>query len=301
MLPAVVVALYLPALVWVALGLALVAAYRWSAPRWVLRLAAAFLGLWALFATTVLIWVLSNGGYAAILTLSRNPLTLFEPRWAPLWALGALGALAVFAVAFTVNQLVGRGFLYLLHPTPMPWPRSLPRAPAAVRLMRFRSPRPEAFSFTLLALGSPFALRVRRVEVILLSDALVPLLTSEELEAAVAHEAGHIGDLDGRYLTFFRTLARLMRWDPVLAFLADSLSRREEYVADDAAVALTGRPLALARALFKVSTLPTRPTPLGVAGFLGTGGPRTTAETMRRIQRLVARAEASAGAGAEGA
>jgi Zn-dependent protease with chaperone function len=301
MLPAAVVALYLPALVWVAVGLGLIAAYRWSAPRWVLRLAAAFLGLWALFATTVLVWVLTNGGYTAIVTLAHDPLAIFEPRWAPLWALGALGAFAVFAVAFTVNQLVGRGFLFLLHPTPMTWPRSLPRAPAAVRLLCFNSPRPEAFSFTLLASDPTRRLRPRRAELILLSDALVALLTPEELEAAVAHEVGHIGDLDGRYLTFFRTLARMMRWDPVLAFLADSLSRREEYIADDAAVALTGRPLALARALFKVSTLPVRPVPLGLTGFLGTGGPRGAAETLRRIQRLVARAEATTGAGAEGA
>lgn len=300
MLPAMVVALYLPALVWVALGLGLLAACRWSAPRWVLRLAAAFLGLWALFATTLLIWVLSNGGYAAVLTLARDPLTIFAPRWAPLWALGAVGAFGVFSIAFAVNQLVGRGFLYLLRPSPMPWPRSLPRAPAALRLMQFPSRWPEAFSFTLLARDPPRALGLRRVEVILLSDTLLTLLSPEELEAAIAHEAGHIGDLDGRYLTFFRTLARMMRWDPVLAFLADSLSRREEYVADDAAVALTGRPLALARALFKVSTLPSRPAPFGATGFLGAGGPRAAAETLRRIRRLVARAEASADAGTEG-
>ena len=131
MLPAGVVALYLPALVWVVVGLALLAAYRWSTPRWVLRLAAAFLGLWALFATTVLIWVLSNGGYAAILTLAHDPLTIFAPRWAPLWALGGVGAFAVFSVAFAVNQLVGRGFLYLLHPTPMPWPRARPASSSA--------------------------------------------------------------------------------------------------------------------------------------------------------------------------
>lgn len=301
MVLAVVIALYLPALVWVGVGLGLIAAYRWSAPRWVLRLAAAFLGLWAVLATTMLIWVLSNGGYAAILTLTRDPLAIFEPRWASLWGLGAVGAVAVFAVAFAINQLVGRGFLYLLHPTPLPWPRALPRAPANVRLMRFPSRRAEAFSFTLLARRLGGAPLPARVEIILLSDGLIHLLAPDELEAAVAHEAGHIGDLDGRYLTFFRTLARMMRWDPVLALLADSLSRREEYVADDAAVALTGRPLALARALFKVSTLPIPPAPLGARAFLGAGGPRAAAETLRRIERLVARAGDSASFVPEGA
>lgn len=301
MLPAVVAALYLPALVWIATGLGLLLTFRWSAPRWVLRMAAAFFGLWALLATTTLVWVLSHGGYLAVVTLARDPLVLFQPEAAPLWALGAVGAFAVFAVAFAVNQLVGRGFLFLLRPTALAWPRGLPRAMGNVRLLRFPAPRPEAFSFTLLAVGTAGKVRPERVEVILLSDGLIALLSPEELEAAVAHEVGHIGDLDGRYLTFFRTLARMMRWDPVLGYLTSALTRREEYVADDAAVALTGHPLALARALFKVSTVPAPSTPLGASGFLGPGGPNAGAETLRRIERLLERAGASPRDADEGA
>ncbi|HEV2231159.1 MAG TPA: M48 family metalloprotease, partial [Thermoplasmata archaeon] len=251
MTAALVVVLYLPVLVWIGTGVGLIVAYRRSAPVVVLRLAATFLGLWALLATTTLIWVLANGGWGAILTLLHSPLTIFEPRWAMLWAAGALGALAVFVVAFLLNQLVGRGFLHLLHPTPLSWPHRLPRPVERTSLLRYPSARAEAFSFTLLAMRGGGRRRPHRHEVILLSDELLARLEPVEVEAAIAHELGHIRGLDARYLTFVRTLARMMRWDPLLAYLASSLTRREEYRADDEAVALTRNPLALARALYK--------------------------------------------------
>jgi Zn-dependent protease with chaperone function len=85
-----------------------------------------------------------------------------------------------------------------------------------------------------------------------------------------------------------------MRWDPVLAYVAHSLTRREEYRADDEAVRLTGRPLALARALYKVAGLG-EPAPVsGAVGFLGSLGDRTRSETLERIRRLVALADSGA-------
>jgi Zn-dependent protease with chaperone function len=296
---ALVVVLYLPVLVWIASGVGLVIAYRRSAPVVVLRLAATFLGLWALLATTTLIWVLANGGWAAILVLVRSPLTIFDPRWATLWFAGALGALAVFVVAFLLNQLVGRGFLHVLHPTPLPWPHRLPRPEERTSLLRYPSTRAEAFSFTLLAMPGGGRRAPHRHEVILLSDELLARLEPAEVEAAVAHELGHIRGLDARYLTFVRTLSRMMRWDPLLAYLASSLTRREEYRADDEAASLTGNPLALARALYKAAAMTTAPPGAGATAFLGAVGRRGRYETMRRIERLIALAESGRYAGAE--
>lgn len=293
MIPALVGVLYLPVVVWVATALGLLLALRRSAPPVILRLAATFLALWALLATTTLIFVLSNGGWAAIVSLAQSPDRLFQARWGLLWAEGAVGAFVVFFVAFALNQLVGRGLLAHLRPRDVPWPARLPRPSERTTLGAFRSDAPEAFSFTLLEAGGAGGWRPRRREVILLSQGLIDRLTEEEREAAVAHELGHIGGLDGRYLTFFRTLARLMRWDPVLAFVAHTLTRREEYRADDAAVRLTGRPLALARALYKVSTEAELRAPLAV-GFLGGDSARDRSETLRRIQRLLALADTGA-------
>lgn len=293
MIPALVGVLYLPVVVWVATALGLLLALRRSAPPVILRLAATFLALWALLATTTLIFVLSNGGWTAILSLLQSPDRLFQARWGLLWAEGAVGAFVVFFVAFSLNQLVGRGLLAHLRPRDVPWPGRLPRPSERTTLGAFRSEAPEAFSFTLLESGGPGRWRPRRREVILLSQGLLDRLSEEEREAAVAHELGHIGGLDGRYLTFFRTLARLMRWDPVLALVAHTLTRSEEYRADDAAVRLTGRPLALARALYKVSTAAGNPS-TGRVGFLGGSSDRDRSETVRRIQRLLALADSGA-------
>ena len=293
--PALVALLYLPVLIWIGTGVVLLVTFRRSRPRVVLRLATGFLALWALLVTTTLVWVLANGGLPGLLALGREPLLLFDPRYLLLWGVGGVGALLVLSLAFFLNQLVGRGFLHLLHPTPLRWPHRLPRPAERISLLRYSASAPEAFSFTLVELSGPDRRLPHRHEVILVSDGLLARLTAEELEAVVAHELGHVRGLDARYLTFVRTLARAMRWDPVFAVLASSLTRREEYAADDAAVQLTRRPLALARALFKAATDADNAGVLpGATAFLGAGGSRGVSETHRRIARLIALARSGA-------
>lgn len=277
--------LVLPVAVWGALALSLtIALYRAGSPL-LLRLAAVFLALWALLATTALVWVVLRGGLGAIPALATHPSSLFEASAWDAWRDGALGAFAVLAVVFTLNQLVGRGVLTVLRPVELAWPASLPRPRGGGTLMTFDSPRREAFSFALVAL-SPRG-RPRRREYILLSRRLLADLSPEEREAVVAHELGHLLDLDARYLTFVRTFARLMRWDPVVGWVAAALTRHEEIRADVEAVRRTRRPLALARALYK-SAGGTDPRLLvaGVA-FVGGIGRRGRAQLVDRIRRLV--------------
>ena len=279
---------YTPVALWVAVGVGLLLTYRHATSTTVFRLATVFLATWAPLATTVLVWVLSHGGVTGALQLVDAPLTLFQAPSATIWIAGAIGAFLVFLAAFVLSQGVGRGFLALLHPSPIAWPSRLPPPLTPTSLLRFSSRRAEAFTFTLLERGGTRL--VRRHDVILVADVLLDQLTEDEREAVVAHEYGHLRDLDGRYLTFFRTLARMMRWDPVLAYLADALTRREEYRADLEAVALTARPRALARALYKASVLPPRSIGAG-SSLLGVGGRRGQRETVERIRRLVRLAE----------
>jgi Zn-dependent protease with chaperone function len=254
----------------------------------VFRMAAILLAAWALLATTGLIWVLLRGGFGAIAVLVTSPGALLGPNALEPWVLGALGAFLVFLVAFVLCQAVGRGLLRMYDPRPLPWPRRLPFPNPPTRLLAFASPRPDAFTFTLLRRSGPWAWR--REETVLVSEGLLRELLPDEWEAVVAHELGHVRDLDGRYLTFFRTLARMMRWDPVLALMAGWLTRREEFGADAHSVALTGRPRALARAIYKASRLlPSHPGPL--ASLLGPGGRRGQYQAIERIRRLVALAE----------
>jgi Zn-dependent protease with chaperone function len=279
--------LYAPLIVWVGIGVGLVYALRHSAPPVVLRLGAGFTALWALFATTVTVWVLSHGGGGAVVALLREPLSLFAPQDAGVWVAGAAGAVLVLATAFGLNQLVGRSFLRLWRPTPMRWPIGIPRPAGHVSLLQFEGTRPDAFSFALLRLRRDGRWRLHRQEIILMSQGIRDTLTSTEQAAVVAHELGHLKDLDARYLTFLRTLARLMRWDPVLGYVAWRLSLREEYAADDEAVRLTGRPLALARALYKVLLSSGNGRPSLAAGFLSSSGPWGQREAIRRIHRLL--------------
>jgi Zn-dependent protease with chaperone function len=280
--------LYLLVLAWAASGIGLLVAFRRSTSTVVFRLAAAFLALWAFVATTGLVWMVANGGWDGLVRLVASPLTVFDPSFAELWAFGAVGAFAIFLTAFVLSQSVGRGYLAVRRPCPVDWPERLPAAQIPTDLLAFPSPKVEAFSFTLIEPGGRSF--VRRRNVILISDGLQAHLTPVEVEAVIAHELGHLKELDGRYLTFFRTLARLMRWDPILAYLADRLTEREEFRADLDAVDLTGRPRALARALFKAGRFASEGS-LGARGFLGAGGRRGRQQAIERIRRLVALAE----------
>ncbi|HTS32507.1 MAG TPA: M56 family metallopeptidase [Thermoplasmata archaeon] len=260
---------------------------RWS-PLGLYRVVVTAVAAWSLFATTLLVWFLAEGGLQAFVELIRAPGLLVSSRAEPAWAIGAVGAFVLFAVAFLLSQAVGRGLLRLLAPRPIDWPSRLARPAVPVRLLAFASDRADAFTFTLLhpSLRPPG----RREEVILVSDGLLRALAPEEVEAVVAHELGHVRDFDGRYLAFLRTFARLMRWDPILAAVASRLTRREEFRADDEAVAQTGRPRALARAIYKASSL-TPPARGALAGLLGPGGAPGRRQALERIRRLVALAE----------
>jgi len=289
MLADALVGAYAPVVAWLAIGIALGLASRRSGSPTVFRLSAVFLGAWALFATTALVYVLANGGWAALVALARMPSLLFEPRSAVVWLAGALGAFAVFAAAFGLSQAVGRGFLRLYPSRELPWPERLPAPSTATSLRAFDVPGEGAFAFTLLERDGRRGVRAR--DVVMISEGLLAELDSREWEAVIAHEIGHLRELDGRYLTFFRTLSRMMRWDPVLAYFAESLTRREEFRADLDAVALTRRPRALARALYKAASLPSSFPPRSLPGLLGVGGRRGRRQAVERIRRLVALAE----------
>jgi Zn-dependent protease with chaperone function len=291
--------LYLPVVVWIATGVGLLVAYRKSTPRLLLRLAAGFLALWAVLATTVLVWVLLNGGAGAVLVLLHSPLLLFQGRWAFVWLTGAVGALAVLTVAFALNQLVGHGLLRVLPTSVVEWPADLPSPERPTSLLEFDSSAPDAFSFTLLEPGLRDRRGPYRRDVILVSRALRTVLAPEEYDAVVAHELGHIRGLDSRYLTFLRTFAHMMRWDPLLAYLSRSLTTREEYRADIDAARMTHRPLALARALYKALSMPELPPARPFPGLLRLSGRHGRTEAYERIRRLVALAESGAFEGAQ--
>ena len=278
--------LLIPVVLFFALALTLLLALRRSSSPWVLRLAALFVALWALLATTALVTLLSIGRSPGLFSVVSTSSQVLAPVHWQLWLGGAIGAFALLVLAFLLNQAVGRGFLELYAAGPYPWPRMLPRPAGRITVRVMRSPRPDAFSFTLLEFGTlrrPFV----RNDVILLSEGLLATLDEEEVVSVLAHELGHIRDLDSRYLTFFRTFSRMMRWDPVLAYLADAITRHEEYRADWEAVQMTRRPRLLAQALYRVLAAGGEGGSTSASALLGGSGRRGRRETLRRIDRLL--------------
>ena len=253
-----------------------------------LRLAALLLAAWAILATTSLATILATGSAAAARTLVTDPTSLLGQPSLALWLVGSLGAFAVFLVAFALSQAVDRGLMRTPRTRELPWPPILPAPPTPTIFLAFVSADLDAFTFTLLERAGPRTLRCR--DVVMVSEGLLAALSPTEWLAVAAHELAHARALDGRYLTFFRTFARMMRWDPVLASVATLLTRREEFRADLASVAMTGRPRALARALFKVASAPVaRPSTL--PRLLGATGRRGRSDAFERIRRLLALAE----------
>ncbi len=179
--------LLIPVLAWVALGLAIAVALRQHRSSTVVhRLGVAFVALWAFLATSALVWVITNGGWAAIAGLWRHPPTILSLSGTAVWLFGALGAVLVLSIAFGLNQIVARGFLKLYRSQPAAWPPSLRESAGATELHCIDLPYPDAFSYTLLSYrrGAGFARR----EMVLISRPLQGILTPEETEAGLAHE-----------------------------------------------------------------------------------------------------------------
>ena len=105
-----------------------------------------------------------------------------------------------------------------------------------------------------------------------LTTALVQLLSTDELNAVIAHELSHIANRDALVMSVVGMPSAIMRRSTagglgavlvvLIGFVAEAgttmLSRYRELAADAGSAAITGRPSALASALMKVSDELTR-------------------------------------------
>lgn len=82
-----------------------------------------------------------------------------------------------------------------------------------------------------------------------LSAGLVKTLTPGQLQAAVAHEMAHIARSKGSILLAGFVLRMFMFFNPIVLVEFRRAIRNEEKICDDIAVAMTGKPSALAQAL----------------------------------------------------
>jgi beta-lactamase regulating signal transducer with metallopeptidase domain len=122
----------------------------------------------------------------------------------------------------------------------------------------------------------------------------LPLLTGlcdAEVESVLAHELAHLERGDGLWFPIITLVQAVLWWQPLNHWLAARLRHTAELACDDRAVAITGNPLDLARALVQVAT-----------GVLAARQPamvptmaRSTSALVPRVARLITLPPAAAG------
>ena len=109
--------------------------------------------------------------------------------------------------------------------------------------------KPDTFSYTLLHIR---LFRLFIDDWIVISTGLIEILTTDELEAVLAHEYSHTFEQDTRYSHLVLTLGALLFFDPMLRIITNFMVKEHEFKADYQAAEFSQKPLALARSLHKL-------------------------------------------------
>jgi len=110
------------------------------------------------------------------------------------------------------------------------------------RLFIYQDPYPEAYTYGFV---SPYT--------IVISSALVELLTEDELEAVIAHEMGHIKYSHAQILAIINPVGTEV---PILSWIFLFWSRAAEITCDNTSLHVTGNPRALITSLIKLHVGP---------------------------------------------
>ncbi|HEX2239792.1 MAG TPA: M56 family metallopeptidase [Actinomycetota bacterium] len=122
---------------------------------------------------------------------------------------------------------------------------------------------------------------------ILMSRRLLEVLDSAELEGVLAHEIAHIKARDVQLVFAAGIFRDMVAWNPIAHLAYRRLVWDRELEADRRSVAMTGRPLAVASGLLKLSAMRTRVglTPRPALGFVRRGA------LSHRVRQLLAIAD----------
>src|SRR5208282_1983138 len=135
-----------------------------------------------------------------------------------------------------------------------------------------------------------FAVETKRPTVVI-SERLLSLLTTEELESVMAHEFAHIKNSDTTLKTLITAYRTVLPFDPIMRMIEAAFHREREILADEAAAQVTAKPLSLASALFKIyKAFPNRNfSSQGTLSILGVGSTLTKRypSVSERINHLV--------------
>lgn len=140
--------------------------------------------------------------------------------------------------------------------------------------------------------GAAFAYSVGgERSIMVVSKGMTDRLEMDELEAVLVHELGHIKSHYSELSTTIAVYRRILFFDPFVRLFERVLSREKEFYADEVSARETGKPLSLASALLKLSSVgPRGPGPSTGAGGLSILGPIGVSrppDVRERIERLM--------------
>ncbi len=107
----------------------------------------------------------------------------------------------------------------------------------------------DAFAFTLFKLHW---MKIKKVDIIILTTSLLDLVTNDELELILAHEYAHTKEFQTIYSNIIVFICSLFFFVPLFNTTRNLIQSTNEIKADEVALELINKPLTLARALFKL-------------------------------------------------
>lgn len=169
----------------------------------------------------------------------------------------ALLVILVFVASLQINQLTMWRHYSKLRTSSQPnlakelkERLNLPRF-GDVELLIIENANPEAYSFSLIKFET-FFIPFRFRNVVVITTGLMDLLPMRELETVIAHECAHIRSLDTIFLPFLSTISSILFFDLILRSVRNRITASREFLADKTAAYATGKPLDLARSLFRM-------------------------------------------------
>ncbi len=207
--------------------------------------------LTGLYALSIFFWTFVAG--SLVLCISQARMVAYAKDGVPLAVFGAVvGGLAASAAISGLVWRYGNGSVLR---------KFAPRTPSAaeswlgefVRAMA-KFERVADVDLGIVDTKAPLAMAIGgREPTILVSAGLTKLLERDELESVVAHELMHLKHHDAEFKVFSRVLSRILFFDPFSKFFDPAIHREREYLADETAGRLTGKPASLASALLRIA------------------------------------------------
>lgn len=169
-----------------------------------------------------------------------------------------------------VGEVFGRAILFAIA-AGLPFSLALRKASPRIVLAKVKqlSPAPqeisEMFNFLVDRMDISFAeLRISKSRmpisfvvhvnkpIVVMSEKLLSLLKTDEIEAVIAHELAHIKNSDTSLKALVTAYKTVLPFDPLIRIIEAAFHREREMVADETAARITRKPISLAMALIKI-------------------------------------------------